>query len=180
MSVGFREESRSRSRPPLCSHGANTAVLMLTSRVAPIITVEARARSGRARVRSHLSEPQSLHRSLFTTQRTLSSQSSMPHQALISNNNNNNSCPMSSGVRLTRTYRLRDKRQPMGRPSIRATQTVCHQFNILGKRQEPVVTDQAALLTRYVISRRITTRTVPFLEALSSRVVSTDSLEVIK
>ena len=180
MSVGFKEGSRSRSRQPLCSHGANTAVLTLTSRAAPIITVEARARSGRARVRSHLSEHQSLHRSLFTTQRTLSLRNSMPHQALISYNNNNNSCQMSSGVRLIQTYRPRDKRQPMGRPSIRAIRTVCHQFNILGKRQELVVTGQAALLMRYVISRRITTRMVPFLEALSSRVVSTDSLEVIK
>ena len=178
MLVGSKGESRSRSRRPLCSHGANTAVLTLTSRAAPIITVEARARSGRARVRSHLSEHQSLHRSLFTTQRTLSLRNSMPHQALISYNNS--SCLTLSGVRLTRTFQRRDKRQPMGRPSIRAIRTVCHQFNILGKRQELVVTGQAALLMRYVISRRITTRMVPFLEALSSKVVSTDSLEVIK
>ena len=179
MSAGFKGGFRSRSRQPLCSHGANTAVLMLTSRAAPIIKVGARARSGRARARSHHSEHQSLHQSHFTTQRTLSLQNSMLHPALISNNNNNNSCPMSSGVRLTRTYRLRDKRQPMARPSTRATQTVCHQFNILGKRREPVVTGQAAHPTRYVISRQIT-RMVPSLEALSSRAVNMDSLEVIK
>ena len=177
MSVGSKGGSRSRSRRPLCSHGANTAVLTLTSRAAPIITVEARARSGRARVRSPLSELQSLHPSPFTTKRTLSLQNSMQLQALISNKNN--SCPMSSGVRLIQMCLPRDKRQLMQRPGIKATQTVCHQFKILGKSKELVVTGQVAHPMRYVISRR-TIRMVPFREVRSSRVVSMDSLVAIK
>lgn len=176
MSAGSKGGSRSRSRRPLCSHGANTAVLTLTSRAAPIITVEARARSGRARVRSHLSELQSLHRSP-STQRTLSLQNSMRLRALISNKNN--SCPMSSGVRLIQMCLPRDKRQPMVRPGIKATRTVCHQFRILGKSKELVVTGQAAHPTRFVINRR-TIRMVPSREDLSSRAANMDSPEAIK
>ena len=177
MSVGSKGGSRSRSRRPLCSHGANTAVLTLTSRAAPIITVEARARSGRARVRSHLSELQSLHRSPFTTRRTLSLQNSMQLRALISNRNN--SCPMSSGVRLIQMCLHRDKRQPMVRQGIKVTRTVCHQFKILGKSKELVVTGQAAHPTRFVINRR-TIRMVPSREDLSSRAANMDSPEAIK
>ena len=164
MSVGFKGGSRSRSRRPLCSHGVSTAVLMRTSRAAPIIIVEAQARSGKARVRSHLSEPQSLHQSLSTTKRTRSLRSLM---RLDRNSNNSNSCLKSSGIRFSQTRLTRDKLQPMERrrPSIKATLTVCHQFNTLDKRREPVViTGQPARPTRYAISRR-TTRMVPSHEA---------------